>query len=278
MVIYPTPGLLSNTQAKILTKPNLHYVKVPPGLAFNKTFRFNDGSTNELFTANSALNTAWNNTVTGANKRFTLSFRIRKNGAIATTNFILGRDSSTTARQIVIQKRTDNKIQITLFTDSSNSVQYISGFNSADATQEILYHYVYDGTQPVLSRGLLYRDNIPDLGQIVSMTGTFTTINAITSPGIEVGGRTTASQSFVGDVSDVCLFNTNFTALQVSQTYNSGNKIDFRNISSVSSNIVCYFVAGNQSLYTAQWAWTDLINPSVVMTSVNMESTDLITV
>jgi hypothetical protein len=278
MIIYPEPVLVSDTHFKMLTRSDEKYFTYPPGLVFNKTFRFNDGSTNELFTGNSAFDSAWNGALTGANKQFTIYFILRKEGALATTNFIMGRDSGSPNRQFVIQKLTTNKIQITIYTNATNFIQYVSGFNSGDSTQEIHYALVYDGTLSATSRISLYRNGILDIGFTCNQTGTFTTINNITTPGIEIGGRTTTSQVFVGDISVAALFDTNLSGAVISsELYDAGTKFNFIN-SSAGANLKSYLVAGNETVYAAgNWTWKDLIDTSRIMTSANMELGDLVT-
>lgn len=240
----------------------------------NNSFNF-DG-TNNIFSGDATISTTLNNAIVGSNKQFTLAIRYRKmaNGA---TQIIFGRDksSATSARQIVVFFNSTNKLVVTLYTNSSNSISFTSTASFADTRGWHELTIVYDGTVgTVTNRLTVYSNAIVEAGT-TTQTGTFTTINSITSPSVNIGGRTDAANFSTTKINTVALFNTNLSAANVSLLYNKRVPFDIRTNSTLNANLVMFLNADYSASFSSNWTWTDLISGGV-FTSTNMVVGDLV--
>lgn len=268
---YPPPLITTGTGFGHYFKGTQFISTFPPGIDLTKSFLF-DG-VNELFSTTAAVDAAWNGAISGVGKKFCIAFWYQRT-APAITGAIICRDTAAN-RQFIIQKTSTNRMQITVYTDATNSLQYISNNIVPDTGSFSLYCFVYDQTQPVLSRISMYCNNVLDVGATITQTGTFTSINANTTPFIQIGGRLSALQPINAMIHCTGLFNIAPTALQISELHNGGNSFDWRN-ASFGANLVSYMVAGNGTNFGAQWTWDDLVIPAATATSQNMEAGDLV--
>lgn len=176
------------------------------------TWSFNsfDFVTDNIFTGDSTISTTLNNAIVGVNKQFTLSMWIRRKTPLATTQILFCRDksSATSARQIVVFLNTSNKLVVTLYTDSSNSITFTSTDSFADSRSWDNIVITYDGTIGTVTNRVTVYKNSFTLAGTTTQTGTFTTINNITSPNVNIGGRSDASNFSSTKINQVALFNT----------------------------------------------------------------------
>lgn len=240
----------------------------------NNSFDF-DG-TNNIFTGDSTMSTTLNNAIVGSNS-WTLSLWARRKTPLATTQVLFGRDksSATSARQILVFFNSANKLVITLFTDSSNYIQYISTDSFGDARIWNNLVFVYDHTQATVTNRIGVFLNGFALAGTTTQTGTFTSINNITSPNVQIGGRSDAANFSSTKINQVALFNTNLSAANVKLLYNTRVPFDIRTNSTLNDNLVMFLSADTSSVFTTNWAWTDLVGGGV-FTSAGMVVDDLV--
>ena len=237
------------------------------------SFRF-DG-TNNIFTGDSTSSTTLNNAIVGSNKQFTLQLCVKR-VVTGTTQVLFCRDksSATSARQILVFF-SSNKLVVTLYTNSTNFIQYTSTASFTDTRQWLSFSIVYTGTEATVTNRLaVYTNSILEPGATVQ-TGTFTTINNISSPNINIGGRTDAANFSTTKINHVALFSTNLSATNVALLYNNRVPFDIRTNATLNANLVMYLSADQSSVFSTNWAWTDLIGGGV-FTSTNMVVGDLV--
>lgn len=236
-----------------------------------------DFATNNIFSGDSTISTTLNNAIVGSGKQFTLSLCYRRKTPLATTQVLFCRDksSATSARQIIIFLTTTNKLSITLYTNSTNSITYTSTDSLADTRSWDNLVLVYDGTQgTVTNRVAVYKNGFA-LAGTTTQTGTFTTINNISSPNVNIGGRSDASNFSSTKINQVALFNTNLSATNVKLLYNTRVPFDIRTNATLNANLVMFLSADTSSVFTTNWAWADLIGGGV-FTSSGMVVGDLV--
>lgn len=272
IILFLLIGLSSFAQP-ILNQPNFTQDYTAPTWTSNS---FNFDGTNNIFTGDATISTTLNNTIVGSNKQWTLSFRYRKM-ANGVTQILFCRDksSATSARQILIFFNSSNKLTITLYTNSSNNIQYVSTASFSDLRGWHELTIVYDGTVgTVTNRLTVYTNSIVEAGT-TTQTGTFTTINSITSPSVNIGGRSDAANFSTVKLNTVALFNTNLSASNVALLYNNRVPFDIRTNSTLNANLVMFLNADYSASFSTNWTWTDLISGGV-FTSTNMVSGDLV--
>lgn len=238
---------------------------------------FDFDNTNNIFTGDATISTTLNNAIVGSNKQFTLSMWVRRKTPLATTQILFGRDksSATSARQIVMFLNSSNQLIITLYTNSSNSIQYISTGSFTDSRIWNNIVLVYDGTaSPVTTRITVYVNGIAFAGT-TTQTGTFTTINNISSPNVNIGGRSDATNYSSSKINQISLYNTNLSASNVAAIYNKRVVFDERTNSTLNANLVMLLNADYSTSFSTNWTWTDLVGGGV-FTSSGMVSGDLV--
>jgi hypothetical protein len=235
---------------------------------------FSFDGTNNIFSGNSTISTTLNNAIVGSNKQFTLQLCVKR-VTTGTTQVIFCRDksSATSARQVLIFF-SSNKLVVSLYTNSSNFIQYTSTASFLETRQWLHFTIVYDGTQSATSRLTVYTNGIAEAGS-TTQTGTFTTINNITSPNVNIGGRSDAANFSTTKINHVALFNTNLSAINVALLYNNRVPFDIRTNATLNANLVMYLSADQSSVFSTNWAWTDLVGGGV-FTSANMVVGDLV--
>lgn len=238
----------------------------------NNSFSF-DG-TNNIFTGDSTTSTTLNNAIVGSNKQFTLSLWAKR-VSIGTTQILFCRDksSATSVRQILVFF-SSNKLVVSLYTNSSNFIQYTSTVSFNDTRQWYNFSIVYDGTQAATSRLTIYTNGIVEAGATVQ-TGTFTTINNTSSQSINIGGRSDAANFSTVKINQIALLNTNLSAANVLSLYNSRVPFDIRTNATLNANLVMFLSADTSSVFSTNWTWTDLVGGGV-FTSTNMVVGDLV--
>jgi len=265
-----------NINRKIVTNSNLdiNYTNdyTAPTWSLN-SFSF-DG-TNNIFSGDSTTSTTLNNAIVGSNKQFTMSLWIKKT-ANATTQIVFCRDksSATSVRQFIVFFNSSNKLTVAYYTDSSNLITYTSTASFADTRQWYNLTIVYDGTQAATSRLTVYTNSIVEAGSTIQ-TGTFTTINNTSANNINIGGRTDAANFSTVKINQVALFNTNLSSTNVTLLYNNRVPFDIRTNSTLNANLVMFLSADTSSVFSTNWAWTDLVGGGV-FTSANMVVGDLV--
>lgn len=238
---------------------------------------FDFDNTNNIFTGDATISTTLNNAIVGSNKQFTLSMWVRRKTPLATTQILFGRDksSATSARQIVMFLNSSNQLTITLYTNSSNSIQYISTGTFTDARIWNNIVLVYDGTQgTVTNRITVYVNGIAFAGT-TTQTGTFTTINNISSPNVNIGGRSDATNYSSSKINQISLYNTNLSAANVAAIYNKRVVFDERTNNTLNANLVMFLNADYSTSFSTNWTWTDLVGGGV-FTSSGMVVGDLV--
>lgn len=239
-----------------------------------KSFDF-DGTDN-IFTGDSSSTTTINNMMTGSNKQFTISVWVKRN-AIGSTQVIMCRDksSATSQRQFLFFFTSGNKLVLTLYTNSTNSVQWTSTDNVTDTREWFNFTVVYDGTQAVTSRISVYKNGQAFAGASIQ-TGTFTTINASASiPAMNIGSRADAATFGNITINQVALFNTNLSAANVALIHNDRVPFDLRTNGTLNTNLVLFLSADASAVWTSSWAWTDLAG-GAIFTSAGMVEADLV--
>jgi len=265
-----------NINRKIVTNSNLdiNYTNdyTAPTWSLN-SFSF-DG-TNNIFSGDSTTSTTLNNAIVGSNKQFTLSLWAKR-VSIGTTQIIFCRDksSATSVRQILVFF-SSNKLVVSLYTDSSNFIQYTSTASFSDTRQWYNFSIVYDGTVgTVTNRITVYTNGIAEPGA-TAQTGTFTTINNTSSQSINIGGRSDAANYSSTKINQVALFNTNLSATNVALLYNNRVPFDIRTNSTLNANLTMFLSADTSSVFSTNWTWTDLVGGGI-FTSTNMVVGDLV--
>ena len=236
-----------------------------------------DFATNNIFSGDSTISTTLNNAIVGSNKLWTLSLRFKRKTPLATTQVLFCRDksSATSARQIIVFFNTSNKLVVTVYTNSTNSITFTSTDSFADTRSWDEIAIVYDGTQAtVTNRITAYKNGFALAGATVQ-TGTFTTINSITSPNVNIGGRSDAANFSSTKINNVALFNTNLSAANVRLLHNNRVPFDIRTNATLNANLVMFLSADTSSVFTTNWAWTDLVGGGV-FTSSGMVVGDLV--
>jgi len=235
------------------------------------TWSFNsfDFATNNIFTGDSTISTTLNNAIVGANKQFTLSMWVRRKTPLATTQILFCRDksSATSARQIVVFFTSANKLVITLYTNSTNNIQFTSTDSFADSRSWDNIVITYDGTIGTVTNRITVYKNGQVLAGTTTQTGTFTDINNITSPNVNIGGRSDAANYSSTKINQVALFNTNLSAANVKLLYNTREPFDIRTNATLNANLTMFLSADTSSVFTTNWAWTDLIEGGVFTSS-----------
>lgn len=237
---------------------------------------FNFDGVNNIFTGDSTISTTLNNAIVGSNKLWTLSFRFKKM-ANGTTQILFCRDksSATSARQINVFFNSSNKLVISLYTNSSNNITFTSTDSFADSRSWDEICIVYTGTEAtVTNRIAAYKNGFVLAGATVQ-TGTFTTINNITTPNVNIGGRTDAANYSTVKINNLALFNTNLSATNVRLLHNNRVPFDIRTNTTLNANLVMFLSASSSSVFTTNWAWTDLVGGGV-FTSSGMVVGDLV--
>jgi len=245
-----------------------------PTWSFNS---FDFDNTNNIFTGDSTISTTLNNAIVGVNKQFTLSIWVRRKTPLATTQILFCRDksSATSSRQVLVFFNSSNKLVVTLYTDSTNNIQFTSTDSFADARTWNNIAIVYDGTIATVTNRISVYLNGFSLSGSTTQTGTFTTINNITTPNVNVGGRSDAANYSSTKINQVALFNTNLSAANVKLLYNTREPFDIRTNTTLNANLVMFLSADTSSVFTTNWAWTDLVGGGV-FTSSGMVVGDLV--
>jgi hypothetical protein len=234
---------------------------------------FNFDATNNIFTGNSTTSTTINNAIVGSNKQWTIAIWARRSTG-AQILFCRDKSSATSARQFNVFFNASNKLLISLYTNSSNFITFTSTASFADSRAWNQYVFVYDGTQSATNRLTVYVNGQVAAGS-TTQTGTFTTINNITTPNVNIGGRADAASFSSTKINQVALFNTNLSAVNVSLLYNIRVPFDIRTNATLNANLVMFLSADTSSVFSTNWAWTDLVGGGV-FTSSGMVVGDLI--
>lgn len=230
---------------------------------------FDFDNTNNIFSGDSTISTTLNNAIVGSNKQFTLSMWIRRKTPLATTQILFGRDksSATSARQMIMFFNGTNKLVITLYTNSSNNIQYTSTNSFADSRIWNQITVVYDGTVGTVTNRITVYLNGQVLAGATTQTGTFTTINNITSPNVQIGGRSDAANYSSTKINQISLFNTNLSAANVMVLYNNRVPFDVRTNSTLNANLVMFLNPDYSTSFSTNWTWTDLVGGGVFTSS-----------
>jgi hypothetical protein len=237
---------------------------------------FDFDNTNNVFTGDSTISTTINNSIVGSNKQFTMSFWVRRKTPISVGQAIFCRDKSTatSARQFLIAFTSANVLQVAFYTNSTNNIQYLSTNTLANTFAWNNITIVYDGTQSATSRITVYVNGIAFAGT-TTQTGTFTTINNITTPSVTLGARVAAASYGSYKISETMLFNTNLSAANVAALYNTRVPFDIRTNAALNANLVMYLNASYSTSFSTNWSWTDLVGGGV-FTSSGMVVGDLV--
>lgn len=245
---------------------------ISPSLFLGSSFSF-DG-VNKMFSLASGFNTAWNNTIAGAGKSFTIGIWAKSNLNGATQQ-VIGRDNAGANRQFTIFKSsTTNRINFRLWTDNSNNFTVEATTSQFTTGSWQFWTLSFDHTASPITTGVRITRNNVVQATTVSATGTFTTLNANTTPNIEIGTRTTTPIPFNGFVHCVVLWDKVLSLPEISAAYNSGKFVDMY-LLSTNLNIKSYLAAGNKCSFSTNWTWGDIITPASVATSANMVFADL---
>lgn len=253
----------------VLAQPNYVNDYTSPTWSF-KSFNFD--ATNNLFTGDATISTTLNNTIAGSNKSFSLNMWAKKL-ANSTTQMLFCRDKSTatSSRQILVFFSSD-KIVVTLYTNSTNYIQYTSTNTFKDTRLWMNIVVTYDHTQSATSRIKVYVNGIQKAGT-TTQTGNFTTVSSVTTPSVNIGGRTTAANYSKTKINQVALFDTCWQSNDITTLYNNRVPFDLRN--TMSSNLTMFLSADLSSTFVTNWTWTDLVSGGV-FTSSGMTLTDLV--
>jgi len=242
-----------------------------------ETNSFSFDATDDLMTADSTISTTLNNAIVGSNKQFTISLWVKKNSNPSAAQFILCRDksSATSARQFTINFTNTEKFQVRLFTNSSNDISYVSTASISETREWNQFTIVYDGTLSATSRITVYRNGLA-LAGTTTQTGTFTTINNISSPAINLGGRNDAASYSNIKVGQIAVFNDNLSASDVATLYNNRLPFDVRTNSGLNASLVMLLNPSQSATFSTNWTWTDLVSGGA-LTSAGMVSGSRVT-
>lgn len=239
----------------------------------NNSFNF-DGIDN-IFSGDATISNTLNNTIVGNNKQWTLQVCIKR-GSTGTSQVFFCRDktNATVSNQISIYFSSD-KLCITLYSDSSNKIEYVSTSSFLETREWLHFTIVYDGTQgTVTNRITVYTNSVLEPGT-TTQTGTFTTINNVSTPNVNIGGRSNVSNLSTTKINHVALFNTNLSSTNVTLLYNNRVPFDIRTNTTLNANLVMYLSADTSSTFSTNWSWTDLVGGGI-FTSTGMILGDLV--
>ena len=234
-----------------------------------KSFYFD--ATNNIFTGNSTISSAINNTITVASAKFTMNVWIRRL-ATGATQMIFCRDNlSTLVRQFNIAFLATNKLQVEFCTSNTAKIAYSSTNTFIETREWNMFTAVYDGTQSATSRITVYRNGIAEAGT-TTQTGTMGDINNTTANNVEIGARSVTANWGNSYINQVAVFNTNLSAAQVLTLFN--NRVPMNISESTLQLFLTLFVsADNSAVWTTSWAWTDVVSGGV-FTSAGLVEAD----
>lgn len=228
-----------------------------------------DFATNNIFSGDSTISTTLNNAIVGSNKQWTLSLRFKRKTPLATTQILFCRDksSATSARQIVVFFNASNKLVVTVYTNSTNSITFTSTDSFADTRSWNEIAIVYDGTQATVTNRITAYKNGFTLAGATVQTGTFTTINNITSPNVNIGGRSDAANFSSTKINQIALFSTNLSSANVRLLHNNRVPFDIRTNATLNANLVMFLNPDYSTSFSTNWTWTDLVGGGVFTSS-----------
>lgn len=246
-------------------------ITTEPSFILTRSFAF-DG-TNENFQCAAGFDSTWNSTLCGAAVKWTIGVWFKRS-AIGSSHSIICRDNSSGAnRQFIAFISSANKITINCWTNTTNFIQFLQTGTFTDTASYHLLTVTYDQTLVATSRISVKIDDVAVAGT-TSQTGAFGQIQSITTPAIEIGGRTTSAINLNGNVHCVGLFNVVLSVSELTELYKTNKTFNWLTHSKA-ANLVSYLIAGNGTTFGSQWTWTDRVIAASA-TSSNMEFADLV--